>query len=116
VNLSIIPAWIISLLALICALDYLGQFLFLRPINYGYLAKTLTFVYLSAIYLIAQLQLWDVTLRQILIRYGIGFVLLNYITFAGIDHWKAYAHKCSYERKQTWICFLHRRHNADKRN
>lgn len=92
-----IPAYIITLVAVLLFIEYLGRALKTKPIGIAFLGEALIYLYLGVMYGIYYFFDVPSSLRHILVRYGI-FLLLAY-RYAGTlaEHywqWKGSERRC----------------------
>ena len=106
-----IPAYFITIFAAAFGVEYVGRFIYIKPINYEWLAKAIAHFYLATIYLIYYLGEVPPELRHVLGRYGIVAILGSDLLFAIITHVKSFRGDWM-GGKETWLIKLLRRHNG----
>ena len=105
-----IPAYWVTILASLYAIEYFGRVLTLRPISYFWIAKVISGVYLAAVYMAYFLGNVPSDVRHILGRYGIvgfvGVLVLDIIVkhILGIESWiHTLIHRGKHGRKYNRI-------------
>jgi hypothetical protein len=95
-----IPTYLIAVIALLLAIEYIGRYCKSSPKNYAFLGKGLTRLYFFACNVILLVPNFSLATRHNLFRYYLFVLLLFDLYYIVIEHW---GQKTGSERRNDWL-------------